>query len=50
MDPESLPFAKYIRTHALVVLIQKGLQMDEIQKAIDKASICMANHPELRTI
>ncbi|BCR83089.1 WD40 repeat domain-containing protein [Aspergillus chevalieri] len=35
-DPQSLPFAPYIRTHALVSLVQKGLQYHELEKSLDK--------------
>ncbi|KAL3479492.1 WD40-repeat-containing domain protein [Aspergillus californicus] len=35
-DPQSLPFAPYIRTHALVSLVQKGLQYHELEQSIDK--------------
>ncbi|KAL2853795.1 WD40-repeat-containing domain protein [Aspergillus pseudoustus] len=35
-DPQSLPFAPYIRTHALVSLVQKGLQYYELEKSLDK--------------
>ena len=33
-DPQSLPFAQYIKTHALVVLVQKGLQYYDIEQSI----------------
>ncbi|KAJ5606488.1 hypothetical protein N7510_009269 [Penicillium lagena] len=35
-DPQSLPFAPYIKTHALVSLVQKGLQYRELESSIDK--------------
>ncbi|KAL4920295.1 WD40-repeat-containing domain protein [Aspergillus aurantiobrunneus] len=35
-DPQTLPFAPYIRTHALVSLVQKGLQYHELEKSLDK--------------
>ncbi|PLB50205.1 WD40 repeat-like protein [Aspergillus steynii IBT 23096] len=35
-DPQSLPFAPYIRTHALVSLVQKGLQYYELEQSLDK--------------
>ncbi|KAJ5086902.1 hypothetical protein NUU61_008209 [Penicillium alfredii] len=35
-DPQNLPFAPYIRTHALVSLVQKGLQYHELESSIDK--------------
>ena len=35
-DPQSLPFAPYIRTHALVSLVQKGLQYHELEQSFDK--------------
>jgi hypothetical protein len=36
-DPQTLPFAPYIRTHALVSLVQKGLQYHELEQSLDKA-------------
>lgn len=38
-DPQSLPFAPYIRTHALVSLVQKGLQYHELEHSLDKVYI-----------
>ncbi|KAJ5733944.1 hypothetical protein N7493_002730 [Penicillium malachiteum] len=35
-DPQSLPFARHIKTHALVSLVQKGLQYHELESSIDK--------------
>ncbi|KAE8348788.1 hypothetical protein BDV28DRAFT_77697 [Aspergillus coremiiformis] len=35
-DPQSLPFAPYIKTHALVSLVQKGLQYHELEQSLDK--------------
>ncbi|KAL4778799.1 WD40-repeat-containing domain protein [Aspergillus varians] len=35
-DPQTLPFAPYIQTHALVSLVQKGLQYHELEKSLDK--------------
>ncbi|OJJ49178.1 hypothetical protein ASPZODRAFT_1412894 [Penicilliopsis zonata CBS 506.65] len=35
-DPQSLPFAPYIKTHALVSLVQKGLQYHELEHSLDK--------------
>ncbi|KKK22928.1 hypothetical protein P175DRAFT_0511597 [Aspergillus ochraceoroseus IBT 24754] len=35
-NPESLPFAPYIRTHALVSLVQKGLQYYELEQSLDR--------------
>ncbi|KAJ5762175.1 uncharacterized protein N7511_005557 [Penicillium nucicola] len=35
-DPQTLPFAPYIKTHALVSLVQKGLQYHELQSSLDK--------------
>ena len=31
-DPQSLPFAQHIKTHALVSLVQKGLRFHEIEQ------------------
>lgn len=36
-DPQALPFAPYIKTHALVTLVQKGLQYHEIEQSLDQA-------------
>ncbi|KAJ5168006.1 uncharacterized protein N7482_003600 [Penicillium canariense] len=35
-DPQTLPFARHIKTHALVSLVQKGLQYHELESSIDK--------------
>ncbi|KAL1964030.1 hypothetical protein VTN77DRAFT_7576 [Rasamsonia byssochlamydoides] len=35
-NPQSLPFAPYIKTHALVSLVQKGLQYHEIEQSLDQ--------------
>ncbi|WEW60647.1 hypothetical protein PRK78_006134 [Emydomyces testavorans] len=35
-DPQKLPFAPYIKTHALITLIQKGLQYHDLEKSIDQ--------------
>ncbi|PWY94416.1 WD repeat protein [Aspergillus sclerotioniger CBS 115572] len=35
-DPQSLPFAPYIKTHALVSLVQKGLQYYELEHSLDR--------------
>ncbi|KAK1147664.1 hypothetical protein N8T08_001008 [Aspergillus melleus] len=47
-DPQSLPFAPYIRTHALVSLVQKGLQYHELEQSVDKEGnqvpISASNH------
>lgn len=37
-DPQSLPFAQHIKTHALVLLVQKGLQYYEIEQSINQVS------------
>lgn len=37
-DPQSLPFAQHIKTHALVSLIQKGLQYHQIEQSFDQVS------------
>ena len=34
MDPESLPFAETITSHMLVTLIQKGLQLYELEEIV----------------
>ncbi|KAI5301368.1 hypothetical protein KEM56_001798 [Ascosphaera pollenicola] len=36
-DPQSLPFAPFVKTHALVTLVQKGLQYWELEKSITKS-------------
>lgn len=38
-DPQSLPFAPYIKTHALVNLVQKGLQYHELEHSLDKVGL-----------
>ncbi|MCJ1476525.1 hypothetical protein MMC13_005191 [Lambiella insularis] len=35
-DPETLPFARHIKTHALIHLVQKGLQYYELEQSIDQ--------------
>ncbi|KAJ5934961.1 hypothetical protein N7466_004508 [Penicillium verhagenii] len=35
-EPQTLPFARHIQTHALVSLVQKGLQYHELESSIDK--------------
>ena len=37
LDPETLPFARHIRTHALISLVQKGLLYHEIEHSLNKA-------------
>ena len=37
-DPQSLPFAQRIKTHALVSLVQKGLQYLQVEQSLDQAS------------
>ena len=36
-NPQSLPFARYIKSHALVSLVQKGLHYHEIEQSLDQA-------------
>ena len=38
-DPQSLPFAPYIKAHALVSLVQKGLHYHELEHSIDKVRL-----------
>ena len=38
-DPQSLPFAQHIKTHALVSLIQKGLLYYQIEQSLDQVSL-----------
>lgn len=38
-DPQTLPFAPYIKTHALVSLVQKGLQYHEMESSLDKVCV-----------
>lgn len=38
LDPQALPFAPHIKTHALVSLIQKGLQYYQIEQSLDQVS------------
>ena len=35
-DPQSLPYAQETKTHALVRLVQKGIQYYEIEKSISQ--------------
>jgi len=42
-DPQSLTIAPLVKTHALVSLVQKGLQYHEIEKSI----ISQARHSSL---
>lgn len=42
-DPQSLPFAPYIKTHALVSLVQKGLQYHEMESSLDKVCVSILN-------
>ncbi|KAL5334761.1 WD40-repeat-containing domain protein [Aspergillus crustosus] len=44
-DPQKLPFAPYIRTHALVSLVQKGLQYHELEQSLDKEGNPIATSP-----
>lgn len=37
-DPQSLPFAQHIKTHALVLLVQKGLQYYEIEQSVNRVA------------
>ncbi|KAK2871560.1 hypothetical protein FQN49_003064 [Arthroderma sp. PD_2] len=36
-DPQNLPFAPYIQSHALISLVQKGLQYHDLERSIDQA-------------
>jgi len=38
MDPQALPFAQRIKTHALVSLVQKGLQYYQIEQSVAQVS------------
>lgn len=38
MDPQSLPFAPRIKTHALVLLVNKGLRFHQLQQGLDQVS------------
>ena len=35
-DPQTLPFAQHIKSHALVSLVQKGLQYYQIEQSLDQ--------------
>lgn len=37
-NPQALPFASHIKSHALVSLVQKGLQYYEIEKSLDQVN------------
>lgn len=39
-DPQTLPFAPFIQTHALVTLVQKGLQYYELERSLDQVCGC----------
>ena len=43
-DPQSLPFAQHIKTHALVVLLQKGLRYHEIEQTIHQVCFLQVVH------
>jgi hypothetical protein len=36
-DPEALSFAPHVQTHALIALVQKGLQFYDLERSIDQA-------------
>ena len=38
LEPQTLPFAQHIKTHALVSLLQKGLQYHQIEQSLDQVS------------
>lgn len=38
-DPQSLPFARHIKTHALVSLVQKGLQYHELESSVTQVRL-----------
>ena len=38
LEPQKLPFAQHIKTHALVSLLQKGLQYYQVEQSIDQVS------------
>lgn len=37
-NPQNLPFAPYIQSHALVSLVQKGLQYHDLERSVDQVS------------
>lgn len=39
LEPQKLPFAQHIKTHALVSLLQKGLQYHQIEQSLDQVSL-----------
>lgn len=44
-DPQTLPYAQHIKPHALVVLVQKGLQYYEIEQSINQVRCTLStNH------
>ncbi|KAF3490543.1 WD repeat protein [Arthroderma uncinatum] len=45
-DPQNLPFAPYIQSHALISLVQKGLQYHDLERSIDQNGNII---PESRT-
>ena len=48
-DPQNLPFAPSIKTHALITLIQKGLQYHELEQLVDKVRYPMHIPRQLST-
>ena len=38
LDPQTLPFAQHVKAHALVSLVQKGLQYHQIEQSLDQVS------------
>lgn len=45
-DPQTLPFAQNIKTHALVGLVQKGLQYYEIEQSINQVRRTLATNDD----
>ena len=38
IEPQTLPFAQHIKAHALVSLLQKGLQYYHIEQSLEQVS------------
>ncbi|PGG98042.1 hypothetical protein GX51_07016 [Blastomyces parvus] len=43
-NPQDFPFASYIKPHALIVLIQKGLQYYDLEQSLDQACHLLAGN------
>lgn len=46
-DPQGLPFAQFMKSHALVTLVQKGLLYHEIEKSLEQ--VMLHSNPNVET-